>query len=55
MKNLKEILKKVRDILYLFEDKLLILVPEKQRKLVRDIINVLILAIGAALAVIATL
>lgn len=53
--KLKEILIKIRDILYLVEGKLLILVPKKYRKTVRDILNVLILAIGAALAVIAIL
>ena len=53
MKKLKEILIKIKDFLVMAEDKFLFLVPEKYRKTVRDIINVLIVAIGAVLAIIA--
>ena len=55
MKNLAKVLKRIREILYIAEDKLLFLVPEEHRKKARDIINFLILAIGAAVAVIAIL
>ena len=55
MKNIKQILIKARDILYLVEEYLLIFVPQKHRKLAKDILNFLIVGIGAALAVIAIL
>jgi len=53
MNKLKEILIKIKNVLLMIEDQLLFLVPEKYRVKVRNIINGLIILIGAILAAIA--
>jgi len=53
MNKLKEILIKIKNVLIMIEDQFLLFVPEKYRAKVRNIINGLIILIGAVLAIIA--
>jgi len=53
MAKLKEILIKIKNILLIVEDQFLFFIPEKYREKVRNIINTLIVIIGAILAAIA--
>jgi len=53
MNKLREILIKIKDALVLIEDQFLFFVPEKYRAKVRNIINGIVILIGAVLAVIA--